>query len=103
MSTITLAHIELDESGVAWVTGSNTKVIEIVVDKLANGSSPEEIHFQHPHLSLSQIHAALAYYYDNQAEIDYEIEKQLQDLKVLQSENSDSPLRTRLRAQGLIP
>jgi hypothetical protein len=36
-----------------------------VLDKLAYGWSPEEIHFQHPALSLAQIHAALSYYYEN--------------------------------------
>jgi hypothetical protein len=32
--------------------------------------SPEEMHFQHPHLSLAEIHAALAYYYENQKQLD---------------------------------
>jgi hypothetical protein len=43
--------------------------------KQAHGSSPEEISFQHPHLSLAQIHAALSYYYDHQQEIDAYIER----------------------------
>ena len=63
-------QIEIDEQGVAWLTGANVKVIEVALDKLAHGWSPEEIHFQHPHLSLAQIHAALGYYYDHKAEID---------------------------------
>ena len=62
MSSIATTHIEIDERGVAWITGANTKVIEVVLDKLAYGWSPEEIHFQHPGLSLAQIHAALTYY-----------------------------------------
>ncbi|HEX8422102.1 MAG TPA: DUF433 domain-containing protein, partial [Pyrinomonadaceae bacterium] len=60
MSSITTTHIELDENGVAWIDGTRVKVIEVAVDKIAHGSSPEEIHFQYPHLSLAQIHAALA-------------------------------------------
>ncbi|HEX8919827.1 MAG TPA: DUF433 domain-containing protein, partial [Pyrinomonadaceae bacterium] len=67
MSTSALAHIEIDDNGVAWIDDTKVKVIEVVIDKIAHGSSPEEMHFQYPHLSLSQIHAALAYYYDNQA------------------------------------
>jgi len=51
-------QIELDDRGVAWIGGTKTKVIEVVLDKIAYGSSPEEIHFQHPHLSLAQIHGA---------------------------------------------
>lgn len=61
MSTTAHAQIELDEQGTAWISGTKIKVIEVALDKLAHGSSPEEIHSQHPQLSLSQIHAALAY------------------------------------------
>jgi uncharacterized protein (DUF433 family) len=56
------AHIHLDARGVAWIDETNIKVIEVVLDKLAYGWSPEEIHFQHPDLSMAQIHAALSYY-----------------------------------------
>jgi uncharacterized protein (DUF433 family) len=54
--------IELDERGVAWISGTKTKVIEVALDRVAYGWSPEEIHFQHNYLSLAQIHSALAYY-----------------------------------------
>ena len=66
MTVVTSTHIELDEQGVAWISGTKVKVIEVALDKLAHGSSPEEIHFQYPHLSLAQIHAALSFYYDHQ-------------------------------------
>jgi uncharacterized protein (DUF433 family) len=58
--TASIPHVELDDQGVAWVSQTRVKVIEIAVDKLAHGSSPEEMHFQYPHLSLAQIHAALS-------------------------------------------
>ena len=63
-------HIRLDERGVAWIDQSRVKVIEVAMDHLAYGWSAEEIHRQHPHLSLAQAHAALAFYYDHQAEFD---------------------------------
>lgn len=59
------AHIKRDARGVAWIDDTNTKVIEVAQDMIAHGWSPEEIHFQHSHLSLAQIHAALGYYYDH--------------------------------------
>ena len=37
------------------------------------GDPPEEILRQYPQLSLAEVHAALAYYYANQAEIDEDI------------------------------
>ncbi len=60
MTAVIESYIEIDENRVAWIADTRVKVIEIALDKLAHGSSPEEIHFQYPHLSLSQIHAALA-------------------------------------------
>jgi uncharacterized protein (DUF433 family) len=96
MSSITTTHIELDEDGVAWIDGTQVKVIEVAVDKLAHGSSPEEIHFQYPHLSLAQIHAALAYYYDHQAELDADIEKRRHEADQLATNASDPVLRQKL-------
>jgi uncharacterized protein (DUF433 family) len=90
--------IELDENGVAWITGANTKVVEVVLDKMAHGSSPEEMHIQYPHLSLAQIHAALSYYYEHQAELDAHIERWDREVEALRAEQPDSPLRQRLRA-----
>ena len=93
-------HIRLDEHGVAWIDNTKVKVIEVVVDKLAHGSSPEEIHFQYPHLSLAQIHAAFAYYYDHQAELDAEIQRRWQEANTLAAQEEESPLRKRLRMLG---
>jgi uncharacterized protein (DUF433 family) len=58
----TISHIRTDVEGRAWIDDTNVKVIEVVKDWLAHGSSPEEMALQHPHLSLAQIHAALANY-----------------------------------------
>src|SRR6266702_4862726 len=95
-------QIEIDEQGVAWLTGTNIKVIEVVLDRLAYGWSPEEIHFQHPGLSLAQIHAGLAYYYDHQPEMDQEIARQEHQVELLRQPVADSPLVNRLKARGLL-
>ena len=94
--------IELDEHGVAWIIGANTKVVEVVLDKMAYGLSPEEMHRQHPHLSLAQVHAALAFYYDHQAEFNAAIAESLARADKAALENADSPGRLRLRALGLL-
>jgi len=102
MQTIQTSHIYLDEEGRAWIDDTNTKVIEVVLDKLAYGWSPEEMHYQHyGQLSMSQIHAALAYYYDHQAEMDAEIEREDQEIEALMEKAKDSPLRKRLREMGI--
>jgi len=95
-TTIVSTHIEIDDNGVASITGANTKVVEVVLDRLAYGWSPEEIHFQHPHLSLAQIHSALAYYYDNQEKLDSEIEERAQGAERLRAKVSNPALRQKL-------
>ena len=42
VSTNVASLIEVDAQGVAWIAGANTRVIEVVLDKLAYGWSPEE-------------------------------------------------------------
>jgi uncharacterized protein (DUF433 family) len=58
-------HVVLDERRVPLLAGTNMKLIELVLEKTAYGWSPEELHFQHPYLSLGQIYSALAYYWDH--------------------------------------
>ena len=96
MPTTVISQIEVDDRGVAWVAGANTKVIEIVLDKVAHGWSPEEMHLQHPHLSLAQIHSALAYYYDHKDLIDAQIERELCEAERLTAQASDPAFRKKL-------
>ncbi len=98
-------HITIDNKGIAVITDANFKVVEIVLDKLAYGWSAEEIRFQHPDLTLGQIHSALGYYADHQAEMDAEIERRLAKVNELREANAargDSPLVSRLKAKGLL-
>jgi len=75
--TALIDHIEIDEKGTARVGGMRTKVIQIAIETRM-GLSPAQIHEQYPHLSLAQIHAALAYYYDHQSDLDAQIDRDLQ-------------------------
>ncbi len=90
-------HITLDERGVPWLTGTNTKVLEVILDHFAHSWSVEEIHFQHPHLSLAQIHAVFVYYYEHQAEMDRLISEQVARVEALWKTAPPFPLRERLR------
>jgi uncharacterized protein (DUF433 family) len=89
-------QIELDDRGIAWIAGTKVKVAEVVLDKIAYGSSPEEIHFQHPNLSLAQIHGALTYYYENQDRVDDQIRRGLKESDKLAAQVSDPEFRRRL-------
>jgi uncharacterized protein (DUF433 family) len=102
MTTVTASYVELDEQGVAWIIGTRVKVIEVVLDKLAHGSSPEEIHFQYPHLSMAQIHAALAYYHEHQSKLDVEIQRRWAEVNQMAANAPESDLRKRLRTLKLL-
>ena len=103
-TSVPVSHIRLDERGVAWVGDTNVKVIEVALDKRAHGSSPEEIYFQHyGHLSLGQIHAALAYYYDHQQQFEAEIEQQLAFVNEQRAKAGESIVQRKLRESGQRP
>ena len=97
MSTSLSTQIDIDAQGVAWVAGANTKVTQIVLDKITYGWSPEEIHFQHRHLSMAQVHAALAYYYEHQDRLDDEIRRDLEESDRRASSAPASSIRSKLR------
>jgi len=96
VTAVFATQIEIDGRGVAWIGGTKVKVAEVVLDKLAHGWSPEEIHLQHPHLSLAQIHAALTYYYENQNDLDMQIRRGSEEAGKLASQVSDADLRGKL-------
>src|ERR1700731_3362580 len=74
------------------------RVAQIVIDYLAYGWSADEIHRQHPHLALAEVHAAMGYYYDNQAEIDAEIEAELEEVDQAREAKTRSPVWLKLQA-----
>ncbi len=96
------AHIELDEAGTPIISGTTTKVIELVLDKSAYGWGAEELHLQHPHLSMGQIYSALAYYWDHQDDLDADIQRRLEQVDQLQHTTHPTPLIKKLKDQGLL-
>ena len=91
-----ITYIQRDERGAAWIADTNTKVIEVAMDQRAYGWDAEEIHAVHPHLSLAQIHAALAYYYGHQGEMDAQMERQVENHTRRRSEAAGQLTRAEL-------
>ena len=94
-------HIQVTEDQVPMIVGTTMKVVELITNHLAYGWSPEELHFQHPYLSMGQIHSALAYYWDHKTELDQDIEERLESVDQIQKTTSPSSLVKRLKAKGL--
>jgi uncharacterized protein (DUF433 family) len=98
----TYEHVQLDANGVPVIADTTMKVVELVMAQMAHGWSPPELHFQYPHLTLGQIHSALAYYWDHKQALDADIEQSWQRAEQARREAGPSPLVAKLRAQGLL-
>ena len=97
--TEAIQHIEIDERGVAYVAGCRSKVSAIVIDHIHNQMPTREIAESYPHLSLAQIHAALSYYFDNQEEIDSQIQESQADVERIREEVETSDYLDKVRAK----
>ncbi|MFQ5780089.1 MAG: DUF433 domain-containing protein [Nitrospiria bacterium] len=76
MHRITHPHITINPKicgGSPIIAGSRFPVRSMVIYVLHHGITPEELVVKFPHLTLAQIHDALAYYYDNREEIEKDI------------------------------
>lgn len=107
MATVEYAHISRNADDVPFIVGTRTKVRMVVMQHLGHGWDAQEIHRQHPYLTLGQIHSALGYYYDHKAEMDAEIERDLKETNRLMGQIEDlqgpSPLKAKLKAAGPAP
>ena len=100
MSAVAYPHIDFDAGGVPVISSSRTKVVEIALDYLAHHWDADEIRRQHPHLSLGQIHSALAYYFDHREELDRQIEAQVEAVSELRDQAGPSPVIAKLHGLG---
>ena len=78
------------------------RVAQIAMDYLAHGWSADEMCRQHDHLTLAEVHAALAYYFDHQDEVDQEIRDDWKQADQSRSVAAPSPLVAKLRSKGLL-
>src|SRR5438552_13518522 len=101
MSIVSYPHLEQRPDGKLWLIGTQTKVLEVALDRIAHHWDGDEIQRQHPHLTLGQIYSCLAYYYDHQIEMDKIIDTQLQNIKRLRAEQGESALQAKSRAKGI--
>ncbi len=100
MSAINYPHIEFNSDGVAIISGTTTKVIEIVQDHLAHHWHAEDICQQFPYLSLAQVHAALIFFYDHQQEMEEEIDRRRRRVADIKAKRADGTIQDKLRQKG---
>lgn len=93
-------HITLNE-GLVPSIADTTMVVELVIEQRAYEWSPEELHFQHPYLTLGQIHSALAYYWDHREELDRDIQRRFDYVTGLLRTSHPAPRAARLKTEAL--
>jgi uncharacterized protein (DUF433 family) len=77
MTAVITNHIEITPGicgGKPRIAGHRIKVQNIVIWYERMGMSPDEIVYHYPSITLAEVHAALAYYYDHLEEIRKDIE-----------------------------
>lgn len=92
-------HVEITggvRGGKPRIAGTRLTVSDIVLMHLRLGQSLEEIAGAYQ-LSLASVHAAMAYYYDHQEEIDRSIEEDKAFAEAFRKDNA-SPLQAKLAA-----
>ena len=76
MESVIREHVKITpgvSGGKPRITGHRIRVMDIVLWQTKCGWSPDEIVSQFPQLSLADVHAALAYYWDHKEEIEADI------------------------------
>jgi uncharacterized protein (DUF433 family) len=79
------------------IDGHRITVEDVAVWHERLGQSPDEIVSAHPSITLSDVHAALAYYYENRAQIDADILEGQRFVADMKAKAAPSLLRARLR------
>jgi uncharacterized protein (DUF433 family) len=82
--------------GEPHILGHRIKVRHVAVWHEEMGMSPAEIVATHPTITLAQVHAALAYYYDHQDEIRAAIAEEDRFVEELKARSGPSLLQERL-------
>jgi uncharacterized protein (DUF433 family) len=81
MTSISVEHISKTPGicgGKACIAGHRIRVMDIVVWHERRGLSPDEIVDAFPGLTLADVHAALAYYFDHREEIEAEFRREVE-------------------------
>jgi uncharacterized protein (DUF433 family) len=86
MATVLTEHIVSTPDvfgGKPRIAGHRIRVLDIVTWHEKRGLSPDEIVTMYPGLTLSDVHAALAYYFDHRAEIEAEAQHEMENVAAL--------------------
>jgi len=97
-------HIEMrpnrSDQPRAFIAGTRVRVQDIYAQSEVHCQTPEQIVAALPHLTLAQVHAALAYYFDHREAVLDEIRQDNEYLTLLKSQTGLGSMEMRLRGEG---
>jgi len=82
------------------IDGHRITVDDVAVWHERLGMSPDEIASAYPSITLSDVHAALAYYYEHRAQVDALIREGEQFIEEMKAKAPPSLLRQKLQQRG---
>lgn len=92
-------HIQMEQStGKPCIAGTGIRVWDVYLLHERQGRTPDEIVAAYPHMTLADVHAALAYYWDNKKEIDQQMKEADEFVEQLKAANDPGPLARKLAA-----
>ena len=80
------------------IAGTRIRVQDVYVWHEVKGQSVEEIVTSFPHLTLADVHAALAYYFDHRDEIKLQIKEDEEFVAALKAKLGPGPLEKLLQS-----
>jgi uncharacterized protein (DUF433 family) len=103
MTPVLDTHIYLDDTGAPWIKRAGVSVKQVVASLRQLEYKPEEVVRQFPYLKLSEVYAALTYYYDHRSEIDAVLLADREYIAKARAEHVEPPITRRLRKAGKLP
>jgi uncharacterized protein (DUF433 family) len=92
-------HIALNEDRVPGIVDTTMKVVELVVEQRAYGWSPDELHSQHPYLTLGRRDDPSSTRVPNGSALDRDIQRRLERVEELRGEFEPPSWVKRLKGQ----
>lgn len=100
MVTVSREHIEIVQGAggpKARIAGHRIRVQDVAIWHEKLGMSVDEIVGQFPSISLADVHAALAYYWDHRDEIEAEIAEEEAFVAEFRKQYPEGPLQRKLK------
>ncbi len=97
-ATTIRSPLAADVNGVIRIGGTRVTLLS-VMNAFREGATPEEIAQEYPALTLADVYATIAYYLQNQAEVDAYLTEERHYAEEVRKANQMSGIRERLLAR----